>query len=118
MILRVYGNTNGVTGTKNLLKVIFTEDALKELEELNRDHSQARVLKDVIKALHFMQENLRHPSLNTHEYHGTKGPDGQKLFEAYVEQHTPHAYRIFWYYGDQKESIVVTAIIPHPRSKG
>lgn len=51
--------------------------------------------KDVIKALRYMEINLRHPSLNTHEYHNLTGPDGEKIFESYAQQNTPGAYRIF-----------------------
>ncbi len=38
----------------------------------------------------------------------------EKIFEAYAEQSTPAAYRIFWYYGPEKDQITVVAIIPHP----
>ena len=61
-----------------------------------------------------MEVNLRHPSLNTHEYHNLKGPKGEKIFEAYAQQKTPDAYRIFWYYGPNKNMISILATIPHP----
>lgn len=96
-------------------KIILSQKASEQLEELKSDHAQVGVVNDIIKTLHFMEENLRHPSLNTHEYKGSTGPNGEKLFEAYVEQKTPHAYRIFWYYGHEQETIIVTAIIPHPK---
>ena len=58
--------------------------------------------------------NLRHPSLNTHEYKNFKGPDGEKIFEAYAQQNTPGAYRVFWFYGPEPDSISVFAIVKHP----
>lgn len=61
-----------------------------------------------------MATNLRHPSLNTHEYHSLSGPNGEKIFEAYAQQKTSGAYRIFWYYGPGKNTISIIAIIPHP----
>ena len=61
-----------------------------------------------------METNLRHPSLNTHEYHNLSGPNGEKVFEAYAQQKTSGAYRIFWYYGPGKNIISIIAIIPHP----
>jgi hypothetical protein len=42
------------------------------------------------------------------------GPNGEKVFEAYVENRTPGAYRIFWYYGPQSGEITVFAMTPHP----
>jgi hypothetical protein len=71
-------------------------------------------LKTVRKTLGFMETNLRHPSLNTHEFTSLKGPNGEKVFEAYVQQRTPSAYRIFWYFGPGKKQITIVAITPHP----
>ncbi len=95
-------------------KLKYTEAASNHLNALKDDPSQHRVLKDVIKALRLMETNLRHPSLNTHEYHNLSGPHGEKVFEAYAQQKTSGAYRIFWYYGPGKEVISIIAIIPHP----
>jgi len=61
-----------------------------------------------------MEVNLRHPSLNTHEYTALKGPRGEKVFEAYAQQKTPRAYRIFWYYGPKERQLTIIAIVPHP----
>ncbi len=38
----------------------------------------------------------------------------EKIFEAYAEQATPAAYRIFWYYGPDENQITIIAITPHP----
>lgn len=92
----------------------FTKEALADLDALNNDPSKKRILKDVVKTLRLMESNLRHPSLNTHEFHSFKGPNGEKIFEAYAQQKTPGAYRIFWYYGPGKNIISVIAITPHP----
>ena len=43
-----------------------------------------------------------------------KGPKGEKVFEAYAEQLTPAAYRVFWYYGPAAKQITIIAITPHP----
>ena len=61
----------------------------------------------------FIRES-KHKSLKTHELTSLKGPKGEKIFEAYAEQSTPAAYRIFWYYGPDKNRITIVAIIPHP----
>lgn len=92
----------------------YTEDAKDTLLQLKNDPSKKRILKDVIKALRYMETNLRHPSLNTHEYYNLKGPNGEKIFEAYAQQATPGAYRIFWYYGPGKNVLSIVAIIAHP----
>ena len=95
-------------------KLRYSEMAEEHLHALQKDPSKRRILKDVIKALRYMEIDLHHPSLNTHEYHTLKGPNGEKIFEAYAQQNTPGAYRIFWHYGPGKNIISVLAIIPHP----
>lgn len=92
----------------------YTKEALADLSALKNDPSKKRVLKDVAKTLNLMTVNLRHPSLNTHEFHSFKGPNGEKVFEAYAQQKTPGAYRIFWCYGPEKNIISIIAITPHP----
>jgi hypothetical protein len=67
----------------------FTDEALADLNALKNNPSKKRILKDVIKTLRLMETNLRHPSLNTHEFHSFKDPHGEKVFEAYAQQKTP-----------------------------
>jgi hypothetical protein len=73
-----------------------------------------KTLQGSKKAIQFLSHNPRHPGLHTHEFTSLKGPKGEKVFEAYAEQATPAAYRIFWYYGPKEKQITIISIIPHP----
>jgi len=95
-------------------ELIFTPQADKDLLGIEKNSSQKNILKAVRKCLGFLETNLRHPYLNTHEFHSVKGPNGEKVFEAYVQQKTPGAYRIFWYSGPERGMITIVAIVPHP----
>ncbi|MDP4840057.1 MAG: hypothetical protein NWR43_00490 [Alphaproteobacteria bacterium] len=95
-------------------KLLFTEEASNNLIELNNEPSQEKRLKAVNKALGYLETNPKHPSLNTHEYDSLSREFGIKIFEAYAENKTPKAYRIFWHYGPDKRDITVIAITPHP----
>ena len=97
-----------------MAELIFTSQADEDLHELETNRARKNVLKAVRKTLGFMETDLKHPSLQTHEYTSLKGPMGEKSFEAYVQQGTPSAYRIFWYYGPHKNQITIAAITPHP----
>ncbi|MGZ3615294.1 MAG: type II toxin-antitoxin system RelE family toxin [Thermodesulfobacteriota bacterium] len=97
-----------------MFELIFTPQADSDLREIESDQSKKAILKAIRKTLGFMETNLRHPSLNTHEFTSLKGPNGEKVFEAYAQQKTPAAYRIFWYYGPDRKQITVIAITPHP----
>lgn len=97
-----------------MFDLYFTEEADKQLELLQKNRTLQKRYKAVVKALRFLSSNPRHQSLNTHEYTTLSGPNGEKVFEAYAEQSTPAAYRIFWYYGPEKDKITVVSIVPHP----
>jgi len=92
----------------------FTPEADANLTELERDPSRKKRLKAVRKALGLLEQNPRHPGLQTHEYSSLSGAKGEKVFEAYAENKTPAAYRIFWHYGPEPGDITVIAITPHP----
>jgi hypothetical protein len=97
-----------------MFELIFSPQVDSDLREVENDPSKKDILKGVRKTLGFMETNLRHPSLNTHEYTSLKGPKGEKVFEAYSQQKAPAAYRIFWYYGPDRKPITIVAITPHP----
>jgi mRNA-degrading endonuclease RelE of RelBE toxin-antitoxin system len=92
----------------------FTYTAKEALSELKRAPELEKRYNAIKKSLRFLQDNPRHPGLQTHEYTSLKGPKGEKIFEAYAEQNTPAAYRIFFYYEPQKKEITIFAITPHP----
>lgn len=94
-------------------KILFTIQASKDLEELENNKGLEKRLKAVRKTLAYLQMNPRHPSLNTHKYKFVKGNNGEEIFEAYAENNTPAAYRIFWHYGPNKDNITILAITAH-----
>ena len=95
-------------------KLEFTDQAKVDLQEFENDNSKLKHLKSVRKCLGLMEQNLRHPSLQTHQIFQYRGPNGEKVFESYPETRTPGAYRIFWYYGKKQGTIIVTSIVKHP----
>jgi hypothetical protein len=92
----------------------FTDQAISDLKLPERNPANAKRLKSVRKALGYLQTNPRHPGLNTHKFISLSGPKGEDVFEAYAENQTPGAYRIFWFYGPGKDVITVLAIMPRP----
>ncbi len=91
-----------------------TSEAAAQLALLARQKSKAKRFRAVAKCLRLLASNPRHPGLNTHEYSSLKGPSGEKVFEAYAENRTPGAYRVFWHYGLGPSEITIIAITPHP----
>src|ERR1700735_3350906 len=94
--------------------LLFTRQANSDLDALEKNKALEKRCKAVKKALGYLQANPRHPGLNTHKYSSLEGPNGEEVFEAYAENRTPAAYRIFWHYGPGKDAITIIAITPHP----
>jgi hypothetical protein len=97
-----------------LFELEWTDEAKATYIRLKSDASQKKRYKAIKKTIRLLAENPRHPSLQTHPYFSLKGPKGEKVFEAYAEQKTPAAYRVFWFYGRSKGKITIFAITPHP----
>lgn len=95
-------------------KLQYTPTADKQLTDLERSPDKLPEFKAVRKALGLMETNLKHKSLKTHKYTSLSGPNGEEVLEAYAENRTPGAYRIFWYYGPSRGVITILAVTAHP----
>ena len=102
-------------------KLRFTPTADRQLTALEEAPAQAALLAQVRKALGFLEVDPHDPGLHTHEFLSLAGVNGERVFEAYAQNNTPGAYRIFWHYGPdeikgKKRTPVITiiAITRHP----
>ena len=93
-------------------QVILTVEAQAQLEQLAA--SNARKHLKIHKTLGLLSTNLRSLRLQTYEFHTLSGLNGENVFGAYVENNTPSAFRVFWYYGPGKAVIIVFLISLHP----
>ena len=93
-------------------RLILQPLAKATLAKLEQD--QPKKHKKVLKTLALIETNLRNPSLQTHKYNAIQGQNGEEVFESYVENRTPAAFRVFWHYGPNQQEISVIAITPHP----
>ena len=102
-------------------EIEFTDEAEENLKALRATPSKAGILKQVEKTIGLLETNTRHPSLKTHKYDSIKGPEGEEVWEAYAQNKTPGAYRVFFIYGPDRTKgrkripvITIVAITPHP----
>ena len=92
--------------------IVRTESAVKVMEEL--EQKEERKFRKVRKTLGLLSQDPKYPGLNSHKREAEKGPNGEDIWESYVENNTPGAWRVFWYYGPEAGAITVFAITPHP----
>jgi hypothetical protein len=80
-------------------KIKFTPTADQQLTALEDAPANAALFEQVRKAIGYLEIDPHHPGLHTHEFTSLTGVNGEKVFEAYAQNNTPGAYRIFWHYG-------------------
>jgi hypothetical protein len=102
-------------------RIRFTPTADAQYTALVNEPSKAALLAQVRKALGYLEIDPHHPGLHTHEFTSLSGANGEKIFEAYAQNNTPGAYRIFWHYGPDEINgkkrtpvIAIIAITRHP----
>ena len=98
-----------------MFELEWTDEAKAIYRGLKVNPSQKIRYNAVKKTLKYLSENPRHPSLQTHSFLSLEGPNQEKIFEAYAQQKTPAAYRVFWYYGSARGTITVLTITAHPK---
>jgi len=102
-------------------KIKFTLTADRQYTAIEEAPAKAAVFEQVRKAIGYLEINPHHPCLQTHEFTSLSGANGEKVFEAYAQNNTPGAYRIFWHYGPDEAKgkkripvVTVVAITSHP----
>ena len=102
-------------------KIKFTLTADKQYAALGETPPNTALFEQVRKGIGYLELDPHHPSLHTHEFISLCGANGEKVVEAYAQNNTPGAYRIFWHYGPDETKgrkripvITVLAITRHP----
>ena len=94
-------------------RLVFTTEARDVLQQLEQAQ-YAKKLAKVRKALGLLQRDPTYPGLHSHKYRSIHGSAGEDVWDSYVENHTPSAWRIFWHYGPGSDVITIIIIGPHP----
>ena len=101
----------------------FTKSAEKQFALVQRNDPAKH--RKVVKCLRKLPDDPKQSGLNSHKYASMTGPNGEEVWESYVENETPAARRVFWCYGPDEKTgeapdmtlvnvIAVVAITPHP----
>lgn len=93
----------------------YTTEASEQF--LNLERRDVAKHRKVVKCLRLLSEDPKYPSLHSHQYASKSGPKGEEVWESYVENNTPSAWRVFWYFSPDtaiEKVITVLAITPHP----
>jgi hypothetical protein len=93
-------------------ELVETQKVTETIEALER--RDQRKHRRVVKCLALLEQDPTYPSLNSHPYEAIEGPLGEPIWESYVENNTPSAWRIWWFYGPNTGEITLVDLVPHP----
>ena len=92
---------------------IKTAESVDETVTYLKTHDQPR-WKKVMKTYNFLSENPLHPGLNSHPFEDLDQVFGERIWESYIENQTPSAWRVWWFYGPEDGQISIVKIARHP----
>lgn len=95
-------------------KLRITDEAAQVLKDLGSKAQYEKKLGKVRRTLGLIESDPRYPGLNSHKYDSISGVAGEEVWESYVENNTPSAWRVFWHYGPGSGAITILTIGPHP----
>lgn len=74
--------------------------------------------KKAVKSIKLMREvGPGHRSFQSHKMENLPGPDGREIWNSYVENAAPNAWRMYWI-RDDDEGIYIISIGPHSHTPG
>lgn len=91
-------------------QVSIAESAAQIIDGVRDD----RLAKKITKCLGLLESNPRHPGLASHRYVSLDALHSEKVWESYVENRSPSAWRIWWFFGPDAGEITVVDVGPHP----
>lgn len=94
-------------------RVKSSPKAAKAVKKLRQ--TDQRKFKKVQSALEILRDHgPSYPALRTHGMQAMGGPKGETIYNSYVENHTPGAWRILWLYPKgTSDEIYIVSIGPH-----
>lgn len=93
--------------------LLVTPEFSRVLDRIARDDQVKH--RKILKAIRLLRDyGPSYPGLNAHKYVSLSGPNGEDLWEVYVENKTPSAWRLWWCYGPQADVITLVSVGPHP----
>ena len=92
-------------------------DLRNEVKQGVATRKEARLYKQIGKAMRLLSNDPRYPGLHSHEINSLTARYGMKVWESYLENNTPAAGRIFWVYGPNQGDITIIGLEPHPNDK-
>jgi len=96
------------------LALVLTPEARQHLKEIASNPHFKGLEFQAKAALVKLVHNPKHSGLNSHKFYGLSKMFHMDVWESYIQNNTPGAWRIFWHYGAEKNMLTVLMITTHP----
>ena len=80
----------------------FWNDLRQKIHAGTATKNETQLYKKIGKTLKQISMDPTYPGLETHNIEPLTKRYGQKVWQSYIENHTPGAGRIYWVYGPDK----------------
>lgn len=95
-------------------KLQITDAARAQIKSVSQNPAQAGLEFQLKAAITKLAHDPKFKGLNSHKYDSLNERYGKEVWESYVQNNTPGAWRLFWVYGPEKNEITVVLATPHP----
>jgi hypothetical protein len=97
--------------------VDFWNEITQKYKTNSLNKNDVQLFKKLVKTIHFLSTNPKHPGLKSHEITPLSKRYGIKVFQSYLENNKSSAGRIYWVYGPENNEITIIGLEPHPEDK-
>ncbi len=95
-------------------RLILTDTARAQIKAVSENPAQAGLEFQLKAAIAKLVHDPKFKGLNSHKYDSLNDRYGKEVWESYVQNNTPGAWRIFWFYGPGKDEVTLVLATPHP----
>ena len=90
----------------------LTETIREQIKAVSQDPAQAGLEFQLKAAITKLAHHPKFKGLNSHKYDSLNERYGKEVWESYVQNNTPGAWRLFWFYGVGKDEITLVLATP------
>jgi hypothetical protein len=99
---------------KQNFKITITPEFKQQLSIIEKDPAHTSLEFQVKAAITKLAHDPKYKGLNSHKFSSLNEKYNCEVWESYIQNNTPGAWRLFWRYGEGKNEITLLLVTPHP----
>lgn len=99
---------------KQNFKITITKEFKQQITAIKEDPTREGLEFQIKATITKLAHDPKYKGLNSHKFSSLNEKYGCEVWESYVQNNTPGAWRLFWLYGKGKNEITLLLVIPHP----